>query len=60
MKKPCGEEGKENCTVQGFIFGIEFTLLFSPGAYVVNESPLRLSGCKGATYINVLRGHQGT
>ena len=32
----------------------------SPGAYVVNESPVRLSGCKGATYINVLRGHQGT
>ena len=35
-------------------------LLFSPGAYVVNESPVRLSGCKGATYITVLRGHQGT
>ena len=33
---------------------------YSPGAYVVNESPVRLSGCKGATYINVLRGHQGT
>ena len=32
----------------------------SPGAYVVTESPVRLSGCKGATYINVLRGHQGT
>ena len=31
----------------------------SPGAYVVNESPVRLSGCRGATYINVLRGHQG-
>ena len=31
MKKPCGEEGKENCTVQGFIFGIEFTLLLLLG-----------------------------
>ena len=29
----------------------------SQGAYVVNESPVRLSGCKGATYINVLRRH---
>ena len=35
-------------------------VLCSPGAYVVNESPVRLSGCKGATYINVLRGHQET
>ena len=33
---------------------------YSPGAYVVTQSPVRLSGCKGATYINVLRRHQGT